>query len=208
MHSPKARKLSAILLAAGPSSRLGHAKQLQELNGEALVRRAARLLLELDVHVLVVTGAGSGEVEKSLDGLALETVRNPNWEKGMGESIAFGATNIAPGYDGILVMPCDLWRIEKEDLSSLIRSWKTDISRIYASSWFVKKSFIYGPPAIFPREIIHELKCAKGMMGAKAIIDRNRGILELIELANAAHDLDTPGDLEILLKHNGRCPSN
>ena len=53
------KKLAAILVAAGPSSRLGQPKQLVEYEGESLVRRSARLLHEADgvgEHIIAVTG--------------------------------------------------------------------------------------------------------------------------------------------------------
>lgn len=208
MQNPQKHKLAAILLAAGPSSRLGRPKQLLEFNGETLVRRAARLLLELGLKVIAVTGAESVKVEKSLKGLALDTVYNENWVQGMGESIARGASKIPAGYDGVLIMQCDQWRIQKDDLFSLISSWNSDISRIYATSWCSKESLVYGPPVIFPSDLIHELKNVKGQMGAKALLDQYSGRLELVGMANAASDLDTTEDLKRLLNQSVRCPNS
>lgn len=208
MQTPNRHKLAAILLAAGSSSRLGRPKQLLEFNGETLVRRAARILLELELEVIAVTGAESVKVEKSLEGLALHKVCNDNWARGMGESIACGASKIPADYDGVMIMQCDQWRIHKDDLFSLISSWNSDISRIYAASWNSEKSIIYGPPVIFPRDLIHELKNVKGKMGAKALLDQNSSRLELVGMANAASDLDTTEDLKRLINQSGRCPSN
>ena len=61
--------LAAVLLAAGPSSRLGRSKQLVEIEGEALVRRTARRLTELDLcRVNVVTGCDADAVGGELAG--------------------------------------------------------------------------------------------------------------------------------------------
>ena len=55
--------LGALLLAAGGSKRLGQPKQLLIIEGEPLVRRQARLLLELGpACAVVVTGAVEAEV--------------------------------------------------------------------------------------------------------------------------------------------------
>ncbi len=50
-------ELHAILLAAGGSSRLGRSKQLLELHGEPLVRRAAPQQMEVTPRVTLVTRA-------------------------------------------------------------------------------------------------------------------------------------------------------
>ena len=50
--------VSAILLAAGGSTRLGHPKQLLRLAGESLVHRSARAAVEAGCSpIIVVTGA-------------------------------------------------------------------------------------------------------------------------------------------------------
>ncbi|MDH3787267.1 MAG: nucleotidyltransferase family protein [Xanthomonadales bacterium] len=201
-------KLAAILLAAGCSSRLGRAKQLVIHHGETLVRRSARLLLELQLDVVVVTGCESTAVVESLEGLPLTVVHNPEWEQGMGTSIACGAKHIAPASEGVLVMPIDLWRLGIKDLLAIIESWEADISSVCATSWFEDKTLNYGPPSIFPCDLIHELQCMHGIKGAKVLIDKERQRLELIHRPNAAWDLDSPADLQQLLSQNERCPSN
>lgn len=186
-----------MLLAAGSSSRLGQPKQLVKRGGESLVRRAAGLLLNLGADpVVVVTGYRSEEVSGQLQGLPLTAVKNPDWELGMGGSIACGVRNIPDGVDGVLLMPCDLWRLTAEDLNGLIVVWKSDISRIIMTAWNDEKSYFSGPPVIFPGDLIHELSFVNGERGARPVIDRHREIVSTVELKNAAYDLDEPQDLD------------
>lgn len=194
-------KIAAVLLAAGQSTRLGQSKQLVEIDGESLVRRLARHLLGLDpVCVTVVTGYGYSEVQRAVGDLPVKVVRNEGWEQGIGSSIACGARNSPEEIDGLLVAVCDLWKLDALDLERLLTAWTTDISRISIASWFDEESFVYGPPAIFPRKLIRELTSLTGNQGAKALVARHQDNVQFIEVENAAYDLDTPADLEQVVK--------
>jgi CTP:molybdopterin cytidylyltransferase MocA len=188
--------LAAVLLAAGPSTRLGRPKQLVDVNGEKLVRRVARLLLELDMApVCVVSGCEAEAVESALAGLQAEVVYNRNWQLGMGASIACGARKV-PGYvDGLLIAVCDQWKVESDDYQRLISAWKNDISRITVAEWKEGQANVSGPPVIFPRNVIPELKGMIENRGARQVIDRNMDIVEFVEMPDAAFDLDRPEDL-------------
>lgn len=196
LHQPK---LGAILLAAGPSTRLGHPKQLVKVRGESLVRRSARILSELGLEsVIVVTGCESESVQAELSGLEVEAIFNREWEIGMGASIACGAKALPKGLEGVLVMVCDQWRIEREDLVQLIASWLSDISMISIANWKEGSAYVSGPPVIFPRNIIQELRFVEKSRGARQIIDRNIEIVQYMTIENAAFDLDRPEDLQRL----------
>lgn len=196
-------KFAAILLAAGPSSRLGQAKQLVKVDGDSLVKRATRMLLKLDPSSLtVVTGFADDAVEHQLSELPVRIARNDDWEQGMGSSIACGAQNISEEVDGVLITLCDQWRLDERDLIRLISMWRSDISCISTALWYEGKSSIYGPPALFPRKLIRELCILKGSGGAKALIDQNLANVRFVEMENAAYDLDRPEDLEQLIKRS------
>jgi CTP:molybdopterin cytidylyltransferase MocA len=191
--------LAAILLAAGPSSRLGQPKQLVSIDGESLVRRTASLLLDLDLYsVTVVTGCESEKVGDELSDLQAEVVHNRLWEQGMGGSIAFGVRQLSRMVDGVLIMVCDQWRVEKNDLVQLIEQWNSDISRIVVSNWNEGKAFVSGPPVIFTGNLIPEMKYLISSEGARQVIDRHMDIVEFVLMENAAYDLDRPEDLNLI----------
>lgn len=206
---PESARFAAVLLAAGSSSRLGQPKQSVKIFGDSLVRRAALQLLKLNpVSLTVVTGYGGDAVEKGLSDLQLRIVKNKNWAQGMGSSIACGARNVPQEVDGLLIALCDQWKVDENDLNRLISVWAFDISAVIASSWDGKKSLIYGPPALFPRIYIRELTKLMVDQGAKALIARNIDKVKFVAMENAAFDLDTPADLEELLRQAGPNPNN
>jgi CTP:molybdopterin cytidylyltransferase MocA len=203
MKMPESGKLATVLLAAGPSTRLGQAKQLVQIDGESLVKRAVRLLQTLEpVSATIVTGCGSESVEQEIRDFPVEIAYNQNWARGMGASISCGMRNVTGNVDGILLMVCDQWRLEAGDLSRLVSTWKSDISQIYSACWKEGKAFVSGPPVLFPRNLLQELKYLHVDRGARQVIDRNMDIVEFVEMENAAFDVDRPEDLERLRNHS------
>jgi len=195
-HNPT---LGVVLLAAGPSTRLGQPKQLVTVDGRCLVTRSARLALSLaPASVTVVTGFEAQRVEAEVQGLPLKVVRNRNWANGMGASINCGVRSMAGGVEGVMIMVCDQWRLEEIDLKSLYAAWSSDISRIFVANWKEGSAYVSGPPVIFPRKLIPELKSMQEKRGARQLIDRYMDLVEFVEMENAAYDLDRPEDLEEL----------
>lgn len=202
---PGPPRLGIVLLAAGPSSRLGQPKQLVRVGGECLVSRSARLALSLDpAFVTVVSGFDADRVEAELEGMPVGVVYNRNWAHGMGASINCGVRSLHQGVDGLLIMVCDQWRLEEADLKRLATAWISDISKIFVASWKEGSAYVSGPPVIFPRKLIPELKSMQENRGARQLIDRHMEIVEFVEVENAACDLDRPEDLERLQEPPGR----
>ena len=201
--------LGAVLLAAGPSTRLGQPKQLVRLDGESLVRKSARLMLDAGLdHVTVVCGCGADRVKEEIADLPVGTVYNRDWEQGMGSSINCGVRFMPQGVDGVMLMVCDQWRLQADDVSRLIQAWFSDMTRVYVACWDEGAAFVSGPPALFPRKLIPELKGMHPARGARQLIDRHMELVEFVKMENAAFDLDRPEDLERLKADMLRSPNN
>ena len=87
-----ARRYSAVLLAAGPSTRMGERnKLLLPYRGSTFIQRMVEVLLasRLD-EVVVVLGHAAGRVRPLLEGAAharpLVVVEHPDYGEGMGSS--------------------------------------------------------------------------------------------------------------------------
>ncbi len=76
--------VAGILLAAGTSSRMGSNKLLFELDGESVLRGAARRALAGGLSPLfVVLGHQEEKSRPELDGLPCQIVVNPSYEQGI-----------------------------------------------------------------------------------------------------------------------------
>lgn len=194
-------ELNAILLAAGPSSRLGQPKQLVEYEGATLVRRAATLLTGLVTGpVIAVTGFEWERVAAELVDLPVEPVVNSEWALGMGGSISCGARVLPEFSPGVLVMVCDQWLLSKADLGKLIEAWRAAPDQIHVASWKEGGALVSGPPVIFPGRLKGYLKGVDKSRGARQVIDRFIDIARFVEIESASCDLDRPEDLERLLR--------
>ncbi|MDP6102064.1 MAG: nucleotidyltransferase family protein [Dehalococcoidia bacterium] len=101
--------ISAILLAAGESTRMGRLKALLPWQGVTLVEYQVQSLQRAGVaEVVMVVGHRGGEVEAPVKGMpGVTTVVNPDYKQGKTTSIKAGLRNISSSAVGILVLAVD-----------------------------------------------------------------------------------------------------
>jgi molybdenum cofactor cytidylyltransferase len=189
--------LGAILLAAGGSTRLGRPKQLLEFDGEPLVVRQARLLVALrPACVVVVTGRRNEDVASLLGDLPVRCEHNPEWQRGMGTSLACGIRAMPERARAALVLLVDQWKLALADLEILVETWASDPQAAVLAAYDGTR----GPPAILPRALFERLSRLQGDSGARNILKRWKGTVKALPLARATVDVDTAADLP---KHSG-----
>jgi molybdenum cofactor cytidylyltransferase len=197
-------RVVAVVLAAGGSRRLGEPKQLLRLAGQTLVRRAALAALASRAErVLVVTGARAEEVERALEGLAVEVVRCPHWERGLAESLRAGVSAaLAPGEASVLVALADQPALQADQLDALIARHAAG-AEIAASDYGGEP----GVPALFSARLARELLALEGDRGAKPLLLRERERVALVPFEGGALDVDTPEDWARASRILGEAPS-
>jgi molybdenum cofactor cytidylyltransferase len=176
------RRVGAVILAAGASTRLGRPKQLVVLGGERMLERAVRVAAEVCGPVVVVLGAHAELITRAclLDGATV--VVNHDWNEGMGSSIRCGV--MAGGdVDGMVVMTCDMPAVTAGHLRLLIES-----GVVTASGYAGRR----GVPAYFPAEAFSELLRLQGEGGAREML-RHAAV---VELALGEVDVDSLEDVE------------
>jgi molybdenum cofactor cytidylyltransferase len=183
-----------IVLAAGASRRLGRAKQLLELDGVTLLRRAVQTALcTCGRPVVVVLGAQSEDFLAQLAGLSVHVVINANWEAGIGGSIRAGVAEIVaaqPACDAALLMLCDQPLVGAEMLEELMRRQATTGKAICAAAY----SGTVGTPVVFARNLFGELMQLADHEGGKVVIARHGDEVASVEIPQAALDIDTEAD--------------
>jgi len=198
---PVNSRLPDVLIpAAGGSTRLGHPKQLVQIEGRSLIRRAAALALSLDpARIHVVLGAHRERIEAELAGLhGLCIHHNPRWPEGMAGSLAVGLQQVRPDCPAVLVLLPDQARVTASDLQPLIAAWHDAPGQPVAAAY----AGTFGVPAILPRTLFAGIMALTGDRGARAVLTAHRDELATVSMPNAAFDLDTPEDEHRL--RNGR----
>jgi CTP:molybdopterin cytidylyltransferase MocA len=180
----------AILLAAGASSRLGQPKQLIEVDGEPLLRRAARALLATSPHELVVVlGHDAARLSDVVAGLALRCIVALDHGEGMAASLRAGISALDVCCEGALIALTDQPALDAAHLLALREAWRAQPERAVASTY----ASVRGVPALLPRNWFGEILKLRGDSGARDLL-RARDVLE-IAAPQLARDVDVPADL-------------
>ncbi len=191
------RKMAAVVLAAGQGRRFGSAKQLAELDGRPLVRRAVETLLRTEVgRVVVVLGYRAGDVQEALRGLPVYCIANPHWEHGLSSSVRVGLEVVGEEAQAALFYLADQPLVRPDTIDRLL-----DVSRAHSGSIVVP---VYqgkrGNPAVFPRRFFAELSTLEGDVGGREVMGRwPKAVVEVpVEDPGVLVDVDRPEDLKAL----------
>jgi molybdenum cofactor cytidylyltransferase len=181
-----------LILAAGPSSRLGRPKQLLTIEGQPLIRyvlRQAAAATRSTVHV--VLGANRELIKPALDGEHVTLVTALNWRSGMSASLNAGIRSLPADSSGVLVMLSDQFKVTAASLERLLGAWRSSGSgAIIASSY----AGVLGVPAIFPARLFPRLITLQGDRGARDLM-RTEATVVAVPMPEAAIDLNLPEDV-------------
>ncbi|SEL24551.1 nucleotidyltransferase family protein [Nonomuraea pusilla] len=185
----KGSGVAGLLLAAGRGARLGTPKALVEHEGERLVDRGVRLLEEGGCHpVVVVLGAATVQVRGAV------TVRNPDWESGMGSSLRVGLAALPDAARAVVVALVDQPFIGPGAVRALVGSGAPVAVATYGGR---RRN-----PVLIAREHFAEVAAlAVGDVGARPFLRAHPELVTEVPCDEYGDpsDIDTPEDLARLL---------
>jgi CTP:molybdopterin cytidylyltransferase MocA len=181
--------IAGVLLAAGNGSRLGQPKALVDLAGSTLAERGVALLGDGGADpVIVVTGA----VPVELPGVI--AVHNPDWETGMGSSLATGLLALSGGdAEAAVIALADQPLVGPESVRRLIGAFRSGAGVAVAAYEGRPRN-----PVLIAREHWPAvLELADGDTGARPFLRAHPELVALIECGDTGRpdDVDTPEDL-------------
>jgi molybdenum cofactor cytidylyltransferase len=194
--------ISAIVLAAGESRRMGKTKQLLPWQGETVLGHLLDTLQSSSVdEVILVLGH---EAEHILEKVAIREIKvvfNPDYQKGMSTSLRRGLLAMNKAAEGFLVVLADQPGITPEIIDRLIESFR----RVQPGKNIVAPSFRgrRGHPVLFGRKYREEFGGLTGEVGGREILAQHPEDILALEVDTDAVllDLDTPEDYH---SHSGR----
>ncbi len=193
-----APRVAGILLTAGTSSRFGETnKLLAPLDGDPLVRHAARTLVEAGLDPLVaVAGHESDRVAAALDGLGFTVVVNPDYAEGQATSVRRGVEALdGESVEAAVFALGDMPTVAPESVRALVDVFRTSEWTALAAAFEGKR----GNPVLFDRRHFDALTDVSGDRGGRRVL-REGGRSALVETGDEGvrRDVDTPADLDRL----------
>jgi molybdenum cofactor cytidylyltransferase len=192
----KGRRIAAIVLAAGRSTRMGAVNKLiAEIGGKPLVRIAAEQALASRASpVIVVTGHERERVEAALNGLPVRVVHNPDYAEGLGTSLKAGIAAVPDDADGAIVCLGDMPQVNAALIDKLIAAFDPEKGALVVVPSIAGRR---GNPVVWSRRFFHDLMGISGDIGARHLIGSYaEAVAEVpVEGDAALTDVDTPESL-------------
>jgi molybdenum cofactor cytidylyltransferase len=194
--TPDGRRIAAVILAAGRSTRMGGPnKLLAEIGGRPLVRIAAEEALASKARpVIVVSGHQRANVEAALHGLDVVLVHNPQFADGLSTSLRAGLNAVPATVDGAVVCLGDMPQVRAALIDSLIAAFDPERGALVVVPIIDGKR---GNPVVWSRRFFPELVGLDGDVGARHLIARYPEAVAEVPVTDKAAltDVDTPETL-------------
>jgi molybdenum cofactor cytidylyltransferase len=197
--TPDSRRIAAIILAAGRSTRMGGPnKLLAEIGGKPLVRIPAEEALASRARpVIVVTGHERERVEAALRDLDVRCAHNPNFAAGLSSSLKAGLAALPEDVDGAIVCLGDMPQVRAALIDRLIAAFDPERGALVVVPTIEGKR---GNPVVWSRRFFPELMALEGDVGARHLIGLYpEAVVEVpVEDKAALTDVDTPEALKAI----------
>lgn len=199
------QSISAVLLAAGASSRFGAAdKLLAHIGGTPLVTRVAEQICQVEfaeVVAVVAPPPAGDEVAAALRQLPVRIVVNLDASRGMGTSISCGVAEVRDLTAGIMIIPGDMPGITTSLLRSLVALYQSTNGTCIVQP--VTTSGEQRNPVIWPPDLRSDLSSLDGAAGGKHLLAEHRSrIATYAASSRVFEDIDTQDDLQRFRSEN------
>lgn len=184
--------VAGILLAAGSSRRMGANKLLFDLEGESLLRRAARRALAGGLDpLIVVLGHEAERARAELRELPCLPVVNADHEQGITASLRVGLAALPAATAAAVVLLADMPMVTAEMVAALVERYRASSAPLVVSDY----QGVNAPPMLYDRTLFAELAAMSGEGCGKQVVKRHRQEAEVVSWPAAAlADCDSPAD--------------
>jgi molybdenum cofactor cytidylyltransferase len=197
----KKKWVSAILLGAGESKRMGRDKLLLPWGKGTVFEHCLEVLLRSETReVVVVVRSRSEEVEDRVSKYPafmrkkINVVVNLNYSEGMSSSIRKGLRFVDPGSAGVLIALGDQPLLKANTINALIHAFVQGRRKIVIPFYHNKR----GNPVLFDRGYLRDLKRVRGDTGGRSIIEKHPNEVVRVRTSSEAvvRDIDIWGEYE------------
>ena len=190
--------ISAIILAAGESKRMGKPKQLMPLGQGTILEQTIDNLLNSKMNeVIVVVGNRAEEMTNLIAGRPITIAVNPAYRHGMSTSIVTGLGLISDKTQAVMLTLADQPFVDSRTINRLVEEFSNHNKGIALPVYQGRR----GHPVIFAIKYKEELLRLKGDVGGRQIIKEHPDdILEVaVDSESINIDIDSISDYQSLL---------
>lgn len=186
--------ITAIVLAAGLSSRMGRPKMTLAWGKTTILGQVLEVLAKSGIdEILVVTGADQEAVQAICDAAGVRTVHNSDFASGeMLSSLQRGLLEVPRPTDAAMIVLGDQPGIRRAVVEALIRSYReTGVSLIMPS--YQRRR---GHPWLVARELWPRLLEMQPPSTPRDFLNSRSGIIHYVEVntASIVEDIDDPDE--------------
>lgn len=191
------KMISAVILAAGLSTRMGRLKLLLPYGEHTVIEQIASVLLASPVdEVLAVTGHKHVAVQTSLAKWPVQTVYNPHYaEREMLSSVQAGLRAISADSRAALLVAGDMPGIEGGVVTQLVQAYRTaGDDFVYIPSYQMRA----GHPVLVPRFYWPAILALAAGDSLRSVLraESTRVQWVVVGTSSVLRDMDTPADYE------------
>ncbi len=190
------RRVTAVVLAAGESDRMGHTKQLLPWGDTTILGQVIANIQASAVHEIVVV---SGHEQQAVAGVAakagVRTVYNPDYQAGeMLSSLQLAVGKLPTNREAVLVMLADQPLVGPEIINHLLEEYWRGGGELIAPTFQGQR----GNPVLIGRDYFSELLALPLGEAPRTLLRAHAETLKLVAVDSAGilHDMDTPGQYE------------
>ena len=187
------KRITAVVLAAGQSRRMGDKNKLfLKMGEESIIQKVVNNLKRSKVdNVVVVTGHESEKVVSELSDASVRFVHNPEYSQGLSTSLRTALANLSQDISGVLVCLGDMPFVNNWHIDKLIDAFDPVTKHSICIPTYKGKR---GNPVLWDRRYFQEMMELRGDVGAKHMIgDYEESVIEIeIDDIGVVTDFDTP----------------
>lgn len=186
--------ITAIILAAGESKRMGRPKMLLPWGEETVLSHVISVFRKSGLEdILVVTGGARDEVERLVSKSNVRIVHNSDFASGeMLSSIQCGLRELTRQTRGVLIGLGDQPQVQAGSVRRVCGAFEETKSRIVVPSFQMRR----GHPWLVARPLWEELLTMKSPQSPRDFLNTHREEIQYVNVDNPSilADLDTPED--------------
>lgn len=200
--SPKVAgaRVSAVILAAGTSKRMGEAKQLLPLGESTLLAQTIENVRSAALdEIILVLGSHAETIERQLPHPLLERIKivlNQSYGQGMASSLHAGLSAVDRDSSAALIVLGDQPFVRPQTLDQIVQEHRRSRAKIAIPVYQGQR----GNPVLLDRSLFAEAMALEGDVGCRAIFSRHLEEIVNVEVEDngVLLDIDDPGDYQRL----------